>query len=71
MQFGALGVWGFVTLIGVLFTATPVYTGPYAKGIFAQSNLGLFMALLLGGIIYYILLESRVRMAGKMRVWSE
>ena len=53
-RWDALIAWGLATFVGIVFTATPVFSGPFATGIFAQSNLGVLLALLIGGIAYYL-----------------
>lgn len=43
--------WGVGIGVGLLLTATSLYTGPLAKGVFAVSNLGVIVAFLLSGLL--------------------
>ncbi len=58
-HWSALMAWGLATCVGLIFTSSPFFTGPFAKGIFALSNLGVLLALLLGGAVYYFLKLER------------
>jgi nucleobase:cation symporter-1, NCS1 family len=59
----ALVCWlaGFV--LGLLFTDTALFHGPFAKGIFAQSSLGVLLSFLASGILYLVAVQGIYRMA--------
>lgn len=46
-----IGSWGISGTLGLLLTATPWYTGPWAHGIFAQSSVGLVVTFLSAGLL--------------------
>ncbi len=43
--------WGVGVGVGLLLTATSLYTGPLAKGVFAVSNLGVTAAFAISGVL--------------------
>ena len=43
------------TLVGLLFTASPLFTGPLAVGIFAQSSLGYLLGFTVSAALYAML----------------
>ncbi|MCL4449637.1 MAG: cytosine permease [Actinobacteria bacterium] len=47
-----LGSWLIGITIGLLFTASPWFSGPLAKGIFATSNLGYFIGAVVAAVVY-------------------
>jgi NCS1 family nucleobase:cation symporter-1 len=54
---GGFNIWAFVGwlvgfVISLLFTATPLFTGPFAVGIFAGSSLGFILGFIASIIIY-------------------
>lgn len=53
--------WVVGVLVGVLFTKSALFTGPFAIGVIADSNLGLFFTLLTSAILYFILIQSEKR----------
>ncbi len=44
--------WLVGVLLGLCFTVSPWFAGPFAKGVFARSSLGYFIALLAAGVVY-------------------
>ncbi len=62
VRLDAFGAFAVATVIGLMFTSTPLLTGPYAKGIFAESNLGVVFALVVAGGLYYVLGHFRFRL---------
>ncbi|RIV20958.1 hypothetical protein D2Q93_11135 [Alicyclobacillaceae bacterium I2511] len=48
----ALLCWGIGIMVGLLFTNSPLFNGPLAIGIFANSNLGVLFAFLSSGLLY-------------------
>ncbi len=47
--------WIISTAIGLLFTTSPFFSGPLAKGIFANSSLEILISFAIGGIVFYVL----------------
>ncbi len=58
-RWNALSAWCVATCFGLMFTSSPIFTGPFATGIFAQSSFGVILALLIGGVVDYAYLYSR------------
>ena len=53
----ALGAWLAGILVGVAFTSSPLFTGPFAMGVFASSSLGYLLGFLVSGVLYAILMR--------------
>lgn len=54
---GGFNLWAFVGwlvgfIVSLLFTASPLFTGPLAKGIFAGSSLGFVIGFVVSALIY-------------------
>ena len=47
--------WTISAAIGLLFTTSPFFSGPLAKGIFADSSLEILISFAIGGIAFYVL----------------
>src|SRR5215469_16436070 len=57
----AVIAWVLGILVGLLFTASPWFTGPFAKGVFAQSSLGYILGFVVAGLTYWpLVLWERV-----------
>jgi nucleobase:cation symporter-1, NCS1 family len=60
----ALIAWLAGTVVGLLFTASPLFTGPLAVGVFAQSSLGYLLGFTVSAALYAVagrdLLRQRV-----------
>ena len=64
----AVGCWILGTAVGLLFTASPWFTGPLARGIFAGSSLELLGAFGSAGIGYWLIERRHAAHAhGKMK----
>ena len=46
------GSWAVGTAVGLLFTASPLFTGPLARGIFVGSSLGYFAGFLVSAALF-------------------
>ncbi len=51
----ALVAWLAGTVVGLLFTASPLFTGPLVFGIFAQSSLGYLLGFTVSAALYAVL----------------
>ncbi|TDQ41111.1 purine-cytosine permease family protein [Aureibacillus halotolerans] len=49
--------WIVGVLVGAMFTKSSLYTGLFAVGIFAESNLGVFFTLVTSAMLYLILIQ--------------
>jgi nucleobase:cation symporter-1, NCS1 family len=60
---GAFLSWVAGAILGLLFTDSSLYHGPFAKGIFAGSSLGVMLSFLSSGILYalIVLVANRFR----------
>ncbi len=47
--------WLLGVIVGLLFTNSPFFNGPFAKGIFEGNSLGLFLAFFASAFTYFIL----------------
>lgn len=59
----ALTAWLAGSVIGLLFTASPLFTGPFAVGIFGQSSLGYLLGFAVSAVSYAILGRKVTRRA--------
>lgn len=50
--------WIVSAIIGVLFTKSTLFTGPFAVGVFSGSDIGVFFTLLSSAILYFILIQN-------------
>ena len=57
----ALIAWVAGTVVGLLFTASPLFTGPLAVGIFAQSSLGYLLGCTVSAGLYAVLGRDLLR----------
>jgi NCS1 family nucleobase:cation symporter-1 len=57
----ALIAWLAGTVVGLLFTASPLFTGPLAVGIFAQSSLGYLLGCTVSASLYAMLGRDLLR----------
>jgi purine-cytosine permease-like protein len=55
VRLAALIAWPAGTVVGLLFTASPLFTGPLAVGIFAQSSLGYLLGFTVSAALYAML----------------
>lgn len=55
IRYSALIGWAVGAVVGLLFTTSPFFTGPLAKGIFTGSSLELLIAFFLAGVIFLVL----------------
>jgi purine-cytosine permease-like protein len=69
----ALIAWLAGTVVGLLFTASPLFTGPLAVGIFAESSLGYVLGFTVSACLYAVLGRNllRQRAAGTMAPEAE
>ena len=47
--------WILGILVGLAFTTSPWFTGPFAKGVFATSSLGYMLGFVVAGLTYWLL----------------
>jgi nucleobase:cation symporter-1, NCS1 family len=47
--------WILGILVGLAFTTSPWFTGPFAKGVFAASSLGYILGFVVAGLTYWLL----------------
>jgi len=57
----ALIAWLAGTVVGLLFTASPLFTGPLAVGIFAESSLGYLLGFAVSAGLYAVLGRDLLR----------
>jgi nucleobase:cation symporter-1, NCS1 family len=57
-NWAALLAWGAGILIGLSLTSSPLFTGPLAVGVFAESSLGYFVGFLVAAVLYFLLARS-------------
>jgi len=55
MGWPGIVAWIASTAIGLLFTTSPFFNGPLAKGIFADSSLEILISFVISGITFYAL----------------
>jgi purine-cytosine permease-like protein len=51
----ALIAWIAGILVGLAFTTSPWFTGPFARGPFAASSLGYFLGFIVAALVYWLL----------------
>lgn len=61
----AVLAWLLAVATGLLFTTSPFFTGPLAKGIFANSSLELLMSFAVGLILYLVLVTVNTRIVSR------
>jgi nucleobase:cation symporter-1, NCS1 family len=49
--------WVLGILVGLVFTTSPWFTGPFAKGVFAQSSLGYILGFVVAALTYWLLVR--------------
>jgi NCS1 family nucleobase:cation symporter-1 len=49
--------WVLGILVGLVFTTSPWFTGPFARGVFAQSSLGYILGFVVAGLTYWLLVR--------------
>jgi NCS1 family nucleobase:cation symporter-1 len=64
LRFQALISWLAGTVVGLLFTASPLFTGPLAVGIFAESSLGYLLGFTVSASLYLVLGRNLLRQRG-------
>ena len=52
----AVIAWVLGILVGLAFTSSTFFSGPFAQGIFAASSLGYFLGFVVSGLSYWVLL---------------
>lgn len=57
----ALIAWLVGTVVGLLFTASPLFTGPLAVGVFAESSLGYLLGFTVSAGLYAVLGRDLLR----------
>jgi purine-cytosine permease-like protein len=50
--------WIAGILVGLAFTTSPWFTGPFARGIFAASSLGYVLGFVVAGLAYWLLVRA-------------
>jgi len=61
VQVPALIAWLAGAVVGLLFTASPLFTGPMAVGIFAESGLGYLLGFTVSAGLYAVLGRGLLR----------
>lgn len=61
VQWITVGIWFVSVIIGFLFTNTPWFNGPFAKGIFQDNSLGVLLTFVVGFIAYFIYAKQQVK----------
>jgi len=59
INWSAIIAWLTGILVGLAFTVSPWFTGPFAKGIFATSSLGYLIGFAVSSLLYWILFSRR------------
>jgi nucleobase:cation symporter-1, NCS1 family len=49
--------WVLGILVGLAFTTSPWFTGPFVRGVFAQSSLGYILGFVVAGLTYWLLVR--------------
>ena len=57
----AVIAWLAGTAVGLLFTASPLFTGPLATGVFAESSFGYFLGCTVSATLYAALSRDLLR----------
>ncbi len=67
----AVVAWVLGILVGLAFTVSPWFSGPFAAGIFASSSLGYLIGFVVSALAYWILLSLGRRRQGRpVREWQ-
>ncbi|WII38219.1 purine-cytosine permease family protein [Paenibacillus thiaminolyticus] len=53
--------WLAGVIVGFMFTNSPFFDGPFARGIFQDNSLGVLLAFTVSALIYFILLSANSR----------
>ncbi|CAH8706010.1 cytosine permease [Paenibacillus thiaminolyticus] len=53
--------WLAGVIVGFMFTNSPFFDGPFARGIFQDNSLGVLLAFAVSALIYFILLSANSR----------
>ncbi|HEY3410376.1 MAG TPA: cytosine permease [Propionicimonas sp.] len=61
IRLSAVVAWLAGTVVGALFTASPLFTGPLAVGIFAESSLGYLLGFAVSAALYAMLSRDLLR----------
>lgn len=67
LRASAVLAWLVGTLVGLACTASPLFTGPLAAGVFAGSSLGYFLGFFVSGALYLLAETTASRRAGWAR----
>ena len=59
IHWSAVTAWLLGILVGLAFTVSPWFIGPFAVGIFASSNLGYLIGFAVSALVYWTLLSLR------------
>jgi nucleobase:cation symporter-1, NCS1 family len=59
--------WLVGLIVGLAFTASPLFTGPFAVGVFGSSSLGYFLGAIVSAVLYGVLM----RFAGRSTVLQQ
>ena len=60
VNWATVGIWIASVVVGFLFTNTPWFNGPFAKGIFQDNSLGVLLTFAVGFIAYFIYAKIQV-----------
>jgi purine-cytosine permease-like protein len=73
-RLSAVLAWVIGSVLGLCCTASPLFTGPIARGIFAGSSLGYFLGFFVSALIYLVaetagawLARRAVRLQGQVQ----
>lgn len=68
INWAAVVAWLLGISIGLAFTVSPWFSGPFARGIFASSSLGYFIGFVVSALAYWTLESLRTRADAKARL---
>jgi nucleobase:cation symporter-1, NCS1 family len=70
VNWGALIAWLLGILVGLAFTVSPWFSGPWAVGIFASSSLGYLIGFVVSAVVYWcwlIFMPQRQTLSSKVQ----
>src|SRR5260370_37302011 len=57
VNWAAVIAWLLGILVGLAFTVSPWFSGPFAKGIFASSSLGYLIGFIVSALAYWVFIS--------------
>jgi nucleobase:cation symporter-1, NCS1 family len=68
VNWAAVVAWLLGIFVGLAFTVSPWFSGPFARGIFASSSLGYFIGFVVSAVTYWALASLGMRSGAKSRL---